>query len=231
MGGHLVRAGGAVLAALTIVAGGATVGVGGAGAVSTGSTGVPQCDPYGGAQMGPCDDDAFQTAEQRVGDFRMSFYGSDELVVGQNAWLLLRVGNAGPRASLPDATVTSVTFHTPKGFEFAGVSVTSYTPKSHLEESIYTTLDSTAVVDHVTGDVTVTAPAGGWAVPTRENGAGGIVSGEVAVSASFKATELVADGTSGVTFTGAGVPESEGWMATGTTQVIPVDLSGFGSLG
>ncbi|WP_139191099.1 hypothetical protein [Rhodococcus tukisamuensis] len=221
-----------MLAALAIVAGGVTVGVGGAGAVSTGSTGVPQCDPYGGAQVA-CDNDTFWAAEQRVGDFRMSFAGSDELVVGQNAWLSasFSVGDAGPQASLPDAAVTNVTFHTPKGFEFVGVSLYSYTPNFYPEPTIWTSPDSTAVVDPVNGDVTVTAPADGWAVATRENGAGSIVSGQVTVRAAFKATELVADGTSGVTFTGTGVPASEGWMATGATQVIPVDLSGFGSLG
>lgn len=222
-----------MLAALAIVAGGATVGVGGAGAVSTGSTGVRPCDRYSPGDIA-CDRDTFWAAEQRVGDFRMSFSGTDELVVGQNAWLsaTFRVGDAGPQASLPDAAVASVTFHAPKGFEFVGVSLYSYTPNFYPEAPIYTSPDSTAVVDHVTGDVTVTAPAGGWAVATRENGAGFIVSGQVTVRASYKATELVADGTSGVTFTGTGtgVPASEGWMATGTTRVIPVDLS-FGSLG
>ncbi|AQA20491.1 hypothetical protein BTZ20_5790 [Rhodococcus sp. MTM3W5.2] len=91
-------------------------------------------------------------------------------------------------------------------------------------------LDSTAVVDPVTGDVTVTAPAGGWAIPTAATDAGSLT-GYLSVGLRYKVVKSYLDGTTGVTFTGTGVPASEGWVATGFTKVTPVDLGTFGSSG
>ncbi|MFC9786828.1 hypothetical protein [Rhodococcus sp. NPDC127528] len=238
MAGRLVRAGGMVLAALTIAAGGAVTGVGTAGAAGSGSleggsaalgSSAPPCS-VDDSMLG-CDDGKFHTFDKRVGNFRMSFSGSDEVAIGHNTVLTANffLGDSrGGQVSLPDGAVESVTFHPPKGFEFQSVKVRSYTPNFYPEDPISTNPDSTAVVDPVTGDVTVTAPTGGWAITKRVSSEGFVYSGQLSVDVGFKATQTVDDGTNGVTFTGTDVPASEGWLQTGTTRVVP-DLGPFGS--
>ncbi|MFG1785847.1 hypothetical protein ACGFIU_25725 [Rhodococcus oryzae] len=167
----------------------------------------------------------------------MYYEGPVEAVVGQEVTFTAEFGARylGP-GPIPDVAVATVTHRAPEGFEFTRAEVTSYdwTPGRYP----ITVLDSSAAVDPVTGNVTVTAPAGGWAVPeivinnapdpTR------YVSGTVFVKLRYTATEPVRDGASGLTFTGTDVPASEGWVTKGITQVAEAGSpqpGGFGSSG
>ncbi|AQA22217.1 hypothetical protein BTZ20_5789 [Rhodococcus sp. MTM3W5.2] len=169
----------------------------------------------------------------------MHYEGPGRAVVGQEVTFTAEFGARylGP-GSIPDVAVATVTHRAPDGFEFTRAEVTSYdwTPGRYP----ITVLDSSAAVDPVRGDVTVAAPAGGWAIPevvinnapdpTR------FVSGKVFVKLRYTATEPIRDGASGLTFTGTGVPASEGWVAKGTTQVTEAEAEapqpgGFGSSG
>lgn len=231
MVGRQVRRGGAVLAALAIVAGGAVTGAGGAGAASTGSAG-----PGGpAAECGRQCDDAFHGYAAR-GDIGVYYEGPVEAVVGREVTFKAEFETRGDGwTGLPDVDVATVTHHAPEGFTFAGAAVTSYdwTPGRYP----VTVLDSAVAVDPATGDVTVAAPAGGWAIPVvaGQPRPQGIYyrSGTVTVKLRYTATRPVRDGASGLTFTGTGVPASEGWVTTGTTQVTeaPKGLGGFGSSG
>lgn len=227
MVGSLVRKGGSVLAALAVVAGGALAGAGSAGSVALGSS-APPCSPED--SMPGCYHSNFEDVK-KVGDIRLGYSGPKEAVLGSEVAFepTLYAGDYGYHPSVPDVAIKSVTHHAPKGFEFTGATVYAYTPAGWPVGSTVTYLDKTVVVDPVTGDVTVTAPAGGWAVPVGDFGTSGFNSGWVNVVLTYKVTELVSDGTSGATFTGTGVPASEGWVATGTTKVTPVDLGAFGS--
>ena len=128
-----------------------------------------------------------------------------------------------------DVDVTSVTFQPPKGFEFLGVEVKEQwgnqdSPKPSV------TLDSTVVVDPGTGEITVTAPDGGWRIAPG-GFRGEFYSSEVYLSFTLRAPDDRMPGsTSGVTFTGTSVPASDGWVATGTTRVWP-ESDGAGSSG
>ncbi|TQF74753.1 hypothetical protein FK531_01265 [Rhodococcus spelaei] len=228
MAGKLVRAGGSVLAALTIVAVGATVGVGTAAAVSTGSAGL-------GSAAFPCDgcnDGGFDDFQRR-GDILVRYQGPGEAVVGQEVAFTAAFEARGYASvdRLPDLAVATVTHHAPKGFTFTGAEVTAYDPDSGGYP--VTALDSSVVVDPASGDVTVAAPAGGWAIPefvSSNQGTTYYGSGNVIVKLSYKAIESVGDGASGLTYTGTGVPASDGWVAKGTTRVTQ-GLGGFGSSG
>jgi hypothetical protein len=221
MVGSLVRKGGSVLAALAVVAGGAVTGVGTAGAAGSGSleqgsvalgSSAPPC--YFEDPMPGCDDGLFND-EATVGNISLVYTGTSRAVaLGQETGFRARLSGR-------DVAITSVTHHVPRGFEFTGAHVWSWAYP--LGDAIETTLDSTAVVDPVTGDVTITAPAGGWIA------ADGRFTGSVFVSLDYKVTALSPDGASGLRFTGTGVPASEGWMATGTTKVTLVNPDTFGS--
>jgi hypothetical protein len=215
MVGSLVRKGGSVLAVLAVVAGGAFAGAGSAGSVALGSA-APPCSVDD--SMPGCYDSWFEDVK-KVGDILLGYRGPKAVALGQETSFVavFNAGDGSYQDSIPDVAIASVTHHPPKGFEFMGVDVST------------ATLDSTAVVDPVTGDLTVTAPAGGWAVPKHQASNGHWDSGYVEVVFTYKVTKLVLDGTSGLRFTGTDVPASDGWMVTGTTKVTPVDLGGFGS--
>ncbi|SDC49616.1 hypothetical protein SAMN05444580_10140 [Rhodococcus tukisamuensis] len=226
----MMRRGASILAAVAVAAGGLAVGAGTANA--TGSSGpgssAPPCAPEG-AQLA-CDDGQFYEVE-KAGNIRLAYHGPDEAVLGQEIAFTseFEAGDSDYQDVQPEVAIASVTHHAPRGFEFTGATVTAAKYELYPATSVFTPLEATVVVDPVTGDVTVTAPAGGWAAPKTETN-NGILTGTVVVKLAYKATELVSDGTSGVTFTGTDVPASEGWMAAGTTKVVPVDLGGFGSL-
>ncbi|TJZ79969.1 hypothetical protein FCG67_03480 [Rhodococcus oryzae] len=226
--GHVVRKGGSLLGALTIVAGGALAGVGAAGAVDTGSftSELGACQPFTDVDLGPsaCDDLRYQDRAV-VGDFDVELTGRDRVSHGENAvvranFSINKPGDlVDPQSGLE---LTSATIRTPRGFVFTSgdASLSSWSSDA--------VLDATFTVDPETGDVTVTAPTGGWVIPTRES-SWGVAAGSVRMNLNYTATESVDSGESALRFSGAGVPES-GWVATGTTQVAP-DLGGFGSSG
>ncbi len=85
------------------------------------------------------------------------------------------------------------------------------------------------MVDPGTGDVTVTAPEGGWALMPGQNG-GRLEGGSVTVEFVYQAPDLAVGSTGGMTFTGTGVPASQDWVATGATRVMP-GFMGTGSTG
>lgn len=226
MVGQLVRKGGAVLATLAILSGGAVMGAAGAGAASTGSAET-------GGPAAPCGrqcDDAFHDNKSR-GDIGVYYEGPVEAVVGQEVTFKAEFTARGDGwTGLPDVDVATVTHHAPEGFKFTGVEVTSYdwTPGRYP----VTVLDSAVAVDPATGDVTVAAPAGGWVIPVVATqpspGKTYYASGIVTVKLRYTATQSVRDGASGLTFTGTGAPASEGWLVNGAIDVTQ-DAGGFGS--
>ncbi|MET4610685.1 hypothetical protein ABIC28_001663 [Rhodococcus sp. PvR044] len=212
MVGQLVRRGGSVLAALAVVVGGATMGAGVAGGASVGSS----CT---GIYEKLCNGEAFIDQGAR-GNILLAYQGPAKAKVGSE---VLYFPGLEARDGTPGLTVTSFTHHVPRGLEFVGAEVISYSPILPGAE-----LDSTAMVDPVTGDVTVTAPAGGWVIPTAVTDTGSRT-GFLRVNLRYKVVKSYLDGNTGVTFTGTGAPASEGWVATGFTTVTPVDLGTFGS--
>ncbi|MFE3290677.1 hypothetical protein [Rhodococcus sp. NPDC059234] len=246
MDGRLVRRGGAVLAALAIVTGGALAGAGGAGASSTGSAAgaswlpdellqnlLPPCEDYSGQfpDQRPCYRNTFATSGT-LGNYFGVYSGVKEAGAGARTTFYATVGanEAAFRVADPEANVdvTSVTHHAPKGFTFVGVKVTGRTPQP-ITPWPAVTFDSTAVVDPVTGDVTVTAPEGGWPIRPGWNG-GRFATGSVSLALEYTAPDEALDGASGFTFTGTGVPASQGWVATGNTRVLPASW-GLGTSG
>ncbi|SEM16052.1 hypothetical protein [Rhodococcus maanshanensis] len=212
MVGQLVRRGGSVLAALAVVVGGATMGAGVAGGAPGGGFGSSCSGLY----------------EELCGEAFLDHGAKGNILLGYQGPAKAEVGSEvtyypsfTARDGIPGLAVMSVTHHAPRGFEFVGAEVTSR-PRFAADAK----LDSTAVVDPVTGDVTVTAPAGGWAIPTSATDAGSL-SGSLFVGLRYKVVESYLAGTTGVTFTGTDVPASEGWLATGATRVT----SGIGGLG
>ncbi|MFE3290676.1 hypothetical protein [Rhodococcus sp. NPDC059234] len=224
MVGQRVRKGGAVLAALAIVAAGAVTGVGSAGAAGMGSS---------GAACATCTQDSFRDYQYR-GDILVDYRGPGSVVVGQQvaftAEFVARHFGPGP---MPDVKVATVTHRAPEGFEFTGAEVTAYdwTPGKYP----MTPLDASVTVDPVTGYLTLTAPEGGWAIPGIADATepGTTRTGSVIVKLRYSATKSVSDGVSNLTFTGTDVPASDGWVTTGTTRVDagPQGLGGFGSSG
>ncbi|MFI6430062.1 hypothetical protein [Rhodococcus oryzae] len=240
--GQLVRRGGAVLAALTIVTGGAVAGAGGAGAVSTGSA-AGQLDEMWQNLLRPCHDTSAQFPDPgpcyrngfsdvgMLGNYKGAYSGVKEVDPGANATFAAVVvaQEAAFQVAAPEVNVdvTSVTHHAPKGFEFVRVTVTGETPTPTPPWPVVD-LDSTATVDPATGDVTVTAPDGGWALQPGRNG-NMFAGGAVRLVFEYKAPDVALDGTNGFTFTGTGVPASDGWVASGNTRVLPA--GGMGSTG
>ncbi|WP_139191321.1 hypothetical protein [Rhodococcus tukisamuensis] len=203
-----------MLAALAIGVGVATMGAGAAWGVSSSAVGGVDQGCAGLEQ--PCDT-SFWSPSERVGNSNiyLGYQGPGEAEVGREVGYF-------PSFSAPDGmpglAVTSVTHHAPRGFEFVGAEVSSRTPPWWTDVN----LDSTATVDPVTGDVTVTAPEGGWVIPTD-----GFRSGQLYVYLRYKVVKPYLAGTAGVTFTGTDVPASKGWMATGITR----EVSAFGPFG
>ncbi|TQF74754.1 hypothetical protein FK531_01270 [Rhodococcus spelaei] len=239
MVGKLVRAGGSVLAALTIVAGGAVVGMGTAGA-QTGSADevwrnlVSPCydsDPFFPDQR-PCYRNNFSDSGM-LGNYKGAYFGAKTVDQGAHATFTAVVvaQEAAFQVAAPEVNVdvTSVTHRAPKGFEFVAVKVTGITPAPQPLGGQAVALDSTAVVDPVTGDVTVTAPAGGWALLPGRDGRQ-FAGGSVSLVFDYKAPDKDLGGDNGFTFTGTGVPASNGWVAQGNTRVVPVS-GGIGSTG
>ncbi|MGW0040824.1 hypothetical protein [Rhodococcus sp. NPDC003348] len=233
MVGRIVRAGGAVLAALAIVAGGALAGVGSAGAQSSeegfqGSVGdllfdftvigFPPCPPISQDNM-PCDDGRF-SSRAVVGDIGVGFKGTRELDRGDTAQMETTFWVEPPIFDQqPNLQIASTTVRTPRGFVFTGGEV-----KAGLAQM----LDATFAVDPATGDVTATAPAGGWAIPSYQNSDGRFRTGSVTVVLNYEATEYVSQGEAAVRFSGTGTPESD-WVLTGKTQVVPELVSTINS--
>lgn len=236
---HLVRKGGAVLAALTVVAGGAMTGMGTA-AGQTGSADeiwrnlVRPCYPTDDGffpDRGPCYRNTYSDTGM-LGNYKGVYFGVKTVEPGADVTFDAVVVAQEAAFDVPapelNVDVTSVTHHPPKGFEFVGVKVTGSTPVP-LPPGPYVNLDSTVAVDPATGDVTVSAPAGGWALQPGRNGemfAGGAVS----LVFTYKAPDKDVDGDTGFTFTGTGVPASKGWVAKGNTRVVAVS-GGLGSTG
>lgn len=227
MAGQVVRAGGSVLAALTIVAGGALVGVGAAGAQSSDMNMPVACDPFTDEDFKddpfPCD---LQRFDERAyaGAFHVLFTGRDRVSPGENAVVRAYFSNNNPGRS--GLELTSATVRTPRGFVFTSGSVRL---NEYNSSNSGVPVDASFTVDSATGDVTVTAPTGGVDIPSFEDSPGGVRSQVVLVTLNYEPTEYVIDGKSSVRFSGTGVPDSD-WVATGVTQVAP-DFGGFGSSG
>ncbi|MGW6375370.1 hypothetical protein ACWFRB_04790 [Rhodococcus sp. NPDC055112] len=221
-----------MLAALAVVVSGATMSAGVAGGAApdegfSGSLAAAWFGSTGGcAGLTEALCDGFFTESATAGDISLGYKGPATAEVDSEV-TFKSVFTA--RDAMPGKAVTSVTHHAPRGFEFVGAEVSSrhqgvWPP---TEPDLTTELDSTVVVDPATGNGTVTAPAGGWVIPTR---ATDTVSGYVIVELRYKVIKSYLDGTSGITFTGTDVPASEGWLATGATRVTP-GIGWFGSSG
>lgn len=251
MAGYLVRAGGAGLAALAIVAGGAaSAGTAGAqslepgtelssdpvgsiayGLVDAGSATVEQAEcepPYDvDLETAMCDDLRFQDRAS-VENFQAKLTGRDQMFHGEEAVVkaIFSIAKleelADPQSGLE---LASATIRTPRGFEFKGGKA-SLSGVSGV--STATPLDLTYTVDPETGDVTVTAATGSMDLPAWQ-AAWGWFSDEIQMELTYVATEYVTDGETALRFSGTGVPDS-GWVASGVTQVTP-DLGPFGSSG
>lgn len=217
MGGHLVRAGGAVLAALTIATGGMTVGMGTAGALSSSGHSDRPCPPQVGPWfphlptleevLMPCDDEEFFSVS-KVGEAYLGYRGPAGTAPGEvvdfDMWFSLEfpLDRNDVPASQPDRVVTTITHHVPRGFEFRAVEVHEGSRR----------LDVTTEVDPVTGDVTITAPGDGWVIPNDET------MDTLDVTMTYAVTEVGEDGASRVGFTGTDSPVSGQWAATGNTR-------------
>ncbi|CRK53942.1 conserved exported hypothetical protein [Rhodococcus sp. RD6.2] len=222
--GGLVRAGGVMLAVATIASGGLAIGAGTAAAQGS-SAGSSDYYSYSsdpgpcGWPPGFCDDERFQATVQ-VGDTYLDYRGPDRAAPGTETTFIADFYAGDPTASMPPlepVEISSVTNHTPKGFEFVGATVTRHTYNGALE-----TLDSTTSVDPRTGDVTVKAANGAWAVPKGNNS-------RVKVVLTYRVNEVGFDTTSGITFTGTDTPTSGKWVAVGNTQKYNDYETVFGS--
>ncbi len=237
MAGHVARTGGAVLAALTIVAGGALAGVGSAGAQSSedgfqGSvgdllydltiTGFPPCEPVSQDNM-PCDDGRFDNGMVTVGNIKVDLDGPNELNLGDTAQITAYLWESPPYgvdlSKEPETQITSATVRVPRGFVFTGGEVSSGPTQ---------VFDATFVVDPATGDVTATAPTNGWTIPRFQAANGVYHSRGIGVKLNFEATEYVYRGESAVRFSGTGVPSSD-WVQTGETRVLPEPVASIAS--
>ena len=249
MAGYLVRAGGGMLAALAIVAGGAaSAGTAGAQSLEPGTE--LTLGPLGWSilfglvdagsvteELGACeppydvDRDAVMCDDLRFDDwasvenFQAKVTGRDQMLRGEEAvvranFSMTRLGEmADPQSGLE---LASATVRTPRGFEFKG-------GKASLSGvSTTTPLDLTYTVDPETGDVTVTAATGSMDLTAWQT-AWGWSSDTIHMELTYVATEYVTDGETALRFSGTGVPDS-GWVASGVTQVTP-DLGPFGSSG
>lgn len=235
MGGNLVRAGGAVLAALAIAAGGALAGSGTAGAIFVGDVWVNGSidNATGGKPCSwdilprPCSVESFQS-NVLVGDTYLDYWGTDRAQPGDKTTFSAAFYLGDPSTPVsddvprPDVVINGLTHHAPRGFEFTGAWAYAY---SH--RNIQQRLDVNVVVDPVTGDVTVTAPDGGWAIPKDRNKEND--NGRVHVALNYTVAELGGDSTSGMTFTGTDTPASGGWVATGDTRSTGWWLRNMGS--
>jgi hypothetical protein len=234
MAGHLVHTGGAVLAALTIAAGGAGTAGATPWVVDELWQGVaPSCSIISGqvADWVPCYRSGFNNSGF-LGDYKGNLQGPREAAPGAEVVFYAQVFAQEPAYDVasPEANVdvTSITFHAPKGFDFVDVKVGGYISVP-FGQGVSRALDGTVAVDPATGDVTVTAPAGGWALIPGQNG-GKFEGGNVTARFTYKAPETDVGGTVGMTFTGTSVPASDGWVASDSTRVMPGFL-GTGSAG
>ncbi|EME15655.1 hypothetical protein G419_24264 [Rhodococcus triatomae BKS 15-14] len=248
-----VRVGGAVLAALTIGGAGTTIGVATAGAEavvfgsSTGSVdgGTPwRLDEFLSDHLrgcrhesfyvdsGPCYDNGFSTSGT-LGDYKGTYDGPDEVEPGAEVEFIasVRADMAAYDVTNPDTDVdvTSVAYQPPEGFEFMGVVVRGRLagdPRNPVE------LPSTVSVNPDSGRITVSAPAGGWAMNPFMLPLSQWTSTNVTLQFTFRAPEGETPGrTSGFTFTGTSVPTSSGLVAAGTTRVWPEAAEGTGGSG
>lgn len=243
MTGRIVRAGWAVLAAVALAAGGggaavaqsSDFGSGSAGGTGTGGTGGTGGTPWWvdefqsntwsicGDTPHPMDPDPcyrnrdFQTAS--LGDYRISLSNVKEAHPGDQTGFDVSVwaDNAAFDGADPDVGVTSITFRPPKSFEFLDVMVHGWRPGETLAHQ----LDKTVDIDEATGDVTLTAPAGGWKLRPRGTEEGAVDTTDV-VSVTFllRAPERAFGEAIGATFDGIGAPASEGWLTSGETHVL-----------
>lgn len=220
MAGNLGRGGVAVLAMLTVAAGGAAVGVANAAGSSEETCSI-FLDCGGEEQLG----------YGSRGDVGITYLGPAYAVAGQDVTFTADLG-ALPfyEGASPETVISSVTHRAPEGFTFVGADVTSYEETPGVYPVKF--LDSSAAVDSETGDVTVTAPDGGWAVPPRVAGTTNWVH-RVEVKLHYHVTKPIAEefARSYITFTGPEVPASDDWVAQGATYPGTGDPALFGSLG
>ncbi|MFD4423393.1 hypothetical protein ACFWO5_00985 [Rhodococcus sp. NPDC058481] len=227
-----------MLAALTIVAGGALMGAGTAAGQTWWADEIWQnlvrpCNDHSPQfpDLGPCYRNGFADSGM-LGNYKGAYFGVKEVDPGADATFTAVVvaQEAAFQVAAPEVNVdvTSVTHLPPEGFEFVGVKVTGYTP-TETPPGPLVDLPSTVAVDPVTGKVTVTAPEGGWALQPGRNG-GKFEGGSVSLVFEYKAPDKALDGANGFTFTGTGVPASDGWVASGNTRVLPAG-GGTGSTG
>ena len=220
--GGLVRAGGVMLAAVTIASGGLAAGAGVAGAASSffGSSGqIYEYPDFGGEYIG----------------FGCMYEGPSTAVVGQEiafTSVCTQGWGMGTDTPGPTAVMTSFTHSVPEGFEFVGAQVTSY----DWDEPPYAikVLPSSVAVDPTSGNVTLTPPSDGWTIPEGVDD-GTYRSGDITVTLRYKPTApLFEGGVSRVKYTGVvdgvNVPATpDKWFSTGITRVV--GLPGTGSAG
>jgi hypothetical protein len=245
----LVQVGSAVLATMAIGGAAMTVGVTTAGAAGiigglpTGSVGqtpwlvdeamdqLRPCGPsYPYPDRGPCYSNGFWNSGL-LGDYEGTYYGPDEVEPGAEAEFTAQVVADIAAYAVPnpetDVDVTSVTYQPPEGFEFVGVIVRGALAG---DRNNYVELPSTVGMDPDSGRITVSAPAGGWAMIPYLDGGSRWESTGVILDFTLRAPEGRTPGrTGGFTFTGTSVPASNGVVATGTTRVWPELAEGTGS--
>ncbi|WP_137875179.1 hypothetical protein [Rhodococcus sp. Q] len=216
MAGNLARGGVAILAMLTVAASGAAAGV--ANAAGSAGSSDEACSLIEGGCGGET-----QLGYGSRGDIAIKYMGPYYAVAGQDVTFTAELGVPFGEGLSQGAVVDSVTHRAPEGFTFTGADVTSYEQAPGVYPVKF--LESSAVVDSETGDVTVTAPSDGWAVPSRA--AGGIVY----VNIHYRVAKPITDEfiRSHITFTGPKVPASDEWVAEGATFPGVVDPAFVGS--
>ncbi|MFC7448283.1 hypothetical protein [Rhodococcus daqingensis] len=164
-----------------------------------------------------------------LGDYRISFHTPKEMWPGNqfafqgSIW----ADDAAFVGAGPDGVgVTDITFRPPKGFDFVGVTVHGWLPG----ETVAVELNKAVDIDEITGDVTVTAPAGGWKLRPYDTEVGAADSTDrVYFDFMYRAPDRALGSTSGITFTGIGAPAAEGSLVTAETHVLGGE--GTGSVG
>lgn len=188
---------------------------------------------WGYPDRGPCYTNGFWD-RGTLGDYSAVYYGPEEAAPGAEVVFTAVVVAEDHAFSVPnseeDVDVTTVTYLPPKGFEFVGVRVTGHTPSETPSLPPEPDLERSVSVDPGSGEITVTAPNGGWVLQPGRNG-DKFEGGSVALRFTLRAPDQrVSGSSSGFEFTGTSVPSSDGWVASGTTRVWP-DAEGTGSAG
>ncbi|MFC4604204.1 hypothetical protein [Rhodococcus kronopolitis] len=230
MSENMMRRGASILAAVTIVVGGLTIGTGAAGAEGSSGSGsgdllpdkigqqmLRECDPMDAIflipLLIPCWDST-ASASAEVGDFTIASESPKSVAPQESARFRIHVFRNSESGGDAALAVTSVTHQPPKGFKFSQAAIFDYNPDAPRPSW-------TATSDPTTGAVTLTAPPEGWSMGDKS----------IEFDFFYEAGDAQhgADGDHGAKFTGTGVPPADDWQLTGHTRVETVKSLNGGS--